>query len=185
VRLGRTFFARPAPEVARALLGQVVVRVDGGVRRAARIVEAEAYHGLEDQASHARAGPTPRAAIMWGPPGVAYVYLIYGRSHCLNVVTGQPGQPSAVLIRAGEPLEGCLHSTRGPGNLCQALHVTRERHDGMDLSGDELFFESGPAPARVVATRRVHIDSAGPRWVRRRWRFIDGHSPWVSAASVR
>ena len=77
-RLSRAFYARDAPEVARALLGQVLVHQDGAVRRAARIVETEAYHGPDDRASHARAGPTPRAAIMFGPPGVAYVYLIYG-----------------------------------------------------------------------------------------------------------
>jgi len=169
-RLGRAFFSRPAPVVARALLGQVLVRQDGGVRRTARIVEAEAYHGPEDRASHARAGPTPRAAIMWGPPGVAYVYLIYGTSFCLNVVTGEPGEPSAVLLRAAEPLTGCLHSTRGPGNLCRALGVTRARHDGLDLTaGDELWLTPG----------------AGPRWAARRWRFSEAGSPFVSGPRRR
>jgi DNA-3-methyladenine glycosylase len=180
-RLPAAFFARPAPVVARALLGQILVRMDRGVRRAARIVEAEAYHGPGDQASHARRGPTPRAAIMFGPAGVAYVYLIYGTSHCLNVVTGRPGEPSAVLLRAAEPLEGCLHSTRGPGNLCRALAVTRARHDGMDLGGDELFLEAGaPGVGRVVATPRVNVASAGPPWTGRRWRFALAGSRWVS-----
>src|SRR5690348_833988 len=96
-RLDRAFYGRGARAVARALLGKVLVHVDGGVRRAARIVETEAYHGPGDLASHARAGPTPRAAIMFGPPGVAYVYLIYGTSHCVNIVTGPEGFPSAVL----------------------------------------------------------------------------------------
>jgi DNA-3-methyladenine glycosylase len=186
VILGPAFFRRPAPEVARDLLGKVLVRVDGGVRRAARLVEVEAYHGPRDRASHARAGPTPRAAIMFGPPGVAYVYLIYGRSHCLNVVTGEPGEPSAVLLRAAEPLEGCLHSTRGPGNLCRALGVTRARHDGMDLSGAELFLVDAPPPgARVLATPRVGVASAGPAWARRRWRFVVAGSPWVSGPRPR
>jgi DNA-3-methyladenine glycosylase len=179
------FFARPAPEVARALLGKVLVRVDGGVRRAARIVEAEAYHGPDDRASHARRGPTPRAAIMFGPAGVAYVYLIYGRSHCLNVVTGAPGEPSAVLLRAAEPLAGCLHPPRGPGNLCRALAVTRERHDGMVLEGAELFLLDGPPPARVVVTPRVGVEAAGPRWARRRWRFAVAGSRWVSGPGAR
>ncbi len=179
-RLPPSFFARPAPEVARDLLGAVLVRVDGGVRRSARLVETEAYHGPGDRASHAARGPTPRAAIMFGPPGVAYVYLIYGRSHCLNVVTGLPGEPSAVLLRAAEPLEGCLHSTRGPGNLCRALAVTRARHDGMDLGGAELYLLAGPPPARVRATPRIHVDAAGPRAARRRWRFVDAGSRWVS-----
>jgi DNA-3-methyladenine glycosylase len=180
VRLATAFFRRPAPEVARDLVGAVLVRVDGGVRRAVRLVEAEAYHGPRDRASHARNGPTPRSAIMFGPPGVAYVYLIYGRSHCLNVVTGEPGEPSAVLLRAGEPLENCLHPPRGPGNLCRALAVTRERHDGLDLSGAELFLEAGAPPARVVAARRVGVESAGA-WAARRWRFLDPSSRWVSA----
>ena len=178
--LGPGFFRRPAPAVARDLLGKVVVRIDGGVRRAARLVEVEAYHGPRDRASHARRGPTPRAAIMYGPPGVAYVYLIYGTSHCLNVVTGEPGEPSAVLLRAAEPLSACLHSTRGPGNLCRALAVTRARHDGMDLSGPELFLEDGPPPPRVIATPRVNVDGAGPAWAGRRWRFVAAGSPWVS-----
>ncbi|MBL0276984.1 MAG: DNA-3-methyladenine glycosylase [Anaeromyxobacter sp.] len=180
--LGPDFFRRPAPEVARDLLGQVLVRVDGGVRRAARLVEVEAYHGPRDRASHARNGPTPRSAIMFGPPGVAYVYLIYGQSHCLNLVTGRCGEPSAVLLRAGEPLEGCLHSTRGPGNLCRALGVTRQRHDGLDLSGAELFLEAGPPTpaARVLSTPRVNVEAAGPPWAGRRWRFLVAGSPWVS-----
>ena len=179
--LGPAFFRRPAPEVARALLGKVLVRVDGGVVRAARLVEVEAYHGPRDRASHARRGPTPRAAIMFGPPGVAYVYLIYGRSHCMNVVTGPEGFPSAVLIRAAEPVTGCLHSTRGPGNLCRALAVTRERHDGMDLSGPELHLLDAPPPSgRVLTTPRVGVESAGPAWARRRWRFLLAGSPWVS-----
>lgn len=176
------FFRRPAPEVARDLVGKVLVRIDGrsGLRRAARLVELEAYHGARDRASHARGGPTPRAAIMYGPPGVAYVYLIYGLSHCLNVVTGEPGEPSAVLVRAAEPLTGCLHSTRGPGNLCRALDVTRARHDGMVLGGAELFIEDGPPPARVAATARINVAFAGPTWARRRWRFVDAGSAFLS-----
>jgi DNA-3-methyladenine glycosylase len=183
--LPAAFFARPAPLVARDLLGKVLVRVDGATRRAARIVEAEAYHGADDQASHARRGPTLRAAIMYGPPGVAYVYLIYGRSHCLNLVTGSPGEPSAVLLRAAEPVEGCLHSTRGPGNLCRALGVTRERHDGMVLGGAELLLLDGPPPGRIAATPRVNVEAAGPRWARRRWRFAVAGSEWVSGPRVR
>src|SRR6266540_983680 len=149
-KLPRAFYARDTRAVARALLGKVLVHVDGGVRRAARIVETEAYHGPRDRASHARAGPTLRAGIMFGPPGVAYVYLIYGRSHCLNVVTGPEGFPSAVLLRAAEPLEGCLHSTRGPGNLCRALAVTREGDNGRDLAGVVLFVEDAPRPRESI-----------------------------------
>jgi DNA-3-methyladenine glycosylase len=188
VRLDRAFFARPAPLVARDLLGAVLVHLDGGVRRAARLVETEAYHGPLDQASHARRGPTRRAGIMFGGPGVAYVYVIYGSHACMNVVTGAPGQPSAVLLRAAEPLQGCLHATRGPGNLCRALAITRPRHDGLDLSGATLFLERAgpPGPARrVIATPRVNVASAGPRWAARRWRFLLAPSDWISGPDRR
>jgi DNA-3-methyladenine glycosylase len=184
VRLGRAFFARDTRAVARDLLGKVLVHVDGGVRRAARIVETEAYHGPGDRASHARFGPTRRAAVMFGPPGHAYVYLVYGRSHCVNVVTGREGFPAAVLLRAGEPVEGCLHSTRGPGNLCRALAITRA-HDGLDLADGALFVEDAPPPAeRVSSGRRVNVDYAGP-WAEKPWRYALSGNPWVSKPSVR
>jgi DNA-3-methyladenine glycosylase len=185
-RLQRAFFARPAPLVARELLGARLVHLDHGVRRAVRVVEVEAYHGPLDRASHAFRGPTPRAAIMFGGAGVAYVYAIYGQHFCLNVVTGAPGEPSAVLLRAAEPIEGCLHSTRGPGNLCRALAITRDRHDGLDLGGGELFFERDlRPPGRVLTTPRVNVDGAGPRWAARRWRFLLAGSGWVSGPAVR
>jgi DNA-3-methyladenine glycosylase len=180
MKLGRAFYARDTRAVARELLGKVLVHLDGGVRRAARIVETEAYHGPEDRASHARFGPTRRAAVMFGEPGRAYVYLIYGRSHCMNVVTGAPGFPAAVLLRAGEPVEGCYHSTRGPGNLCRALAIRRERDDGRDLTGDDLFVEDAPPPPeRILAGRRVNVDYAGP-WAERPWRYALAGSAWVS-----
>jgi len=179
-RLPRAFYGRDARTVARALLGKVLVRLDGGVRRAARVVETEAYHGLRDGASHARFGPTKRARVMFGRPGVAYVYLIYGTSHCMNVVTGEEGVPSAVLIRAAEPLEGCLHSTRGPGNLCRALGIRREADDGRDLGGGVLFFEDAPRPPeRVRRTPRVNVHYAGP-WAEKPWRFLLDGSAWVT-----
>jgi DNA-3-methyladenine glycosylase len=185
-RLERAFFARPAPLVARELLGQRLVHLDQGVRREARIVEAEAYHGPLDRASHAFRGPTPRAGIMFGGAGVAYVYVIYGQHGCLNVITGAPGQPSAVLLRAAEPLAGCLHSTRGPGNLCRALAIGRGRHNGLDLGGATLFFERDPAPiGRIVATPRVNVASAAPPWAGRRWRFLLADSDWISGPDRR
>jgi DNA-3-methyladenine glycosylase len=179
-RLPLAFYARDTRRVARDLLGKVLVHVDRGVRRAVRIVETEAYHGPRDRASHARFGPTPRAAIMFGPPGYAYVYLIYGRSHCMNVVTGPEGFPSAVLIRAGEPLEGCRHDTRGPGNLCRALGIRRELDNARDLTGEVLFLEDAPSPTeRVLASRRVNVPYAGS-WADRPWRYLLAESPWVS-----
>jgi DNA-3-methyladenine glycosylase len=179
-RLPRAFYARDTRAVAKELLGKHLVHVDGGVRRVARIVETEAYHGPDDRASHARFGPTRRAAVMFGGPGVAYVYVIYGTSHCMNVVTGPEGFPAAVLLRAGEPVEGCVHSTRGPGNLCRALGIRREHDDGRDLTGDDLFVEDAPPPAeRVLSGRRVNVDYAGP-WSEKPWRYALAGNPWVS-----
>jgi DNA-3-methyladenine glycosylase len=189
-KLPRAFFARDARAVARALLGKVLVHADGGARRAVRIVETEAYHGPDDEASHARFGPTRRAAIMFGDPGVAYVYLIYGVSHCFNVVTGRAGFASAVLVRGGEPLEGCLHETCGPGNLCRALGIRRDVHNGLDLTGDLLYVEEAAAPReRVIASPRVNVDFAGI-WAEKPWRyslvgnrFVSKPWPWARKRS--
>jgi DNA-3-methyladenine glycosylase len=178
-KLARAFYARDTRAVARDLVGKILVHRDGGVLRAARIVETEAYHGPDDRASHARFGRTARADIMFGPPGVAYVYIIYGRSHCMNVVTGPEGFPAAVLLRAGEPVEGCLHSTRGPGNLCRALAIRRAHDNGRDLTGDDLYLLDAPRPARVVTSPRVNVRYAG-RWAKKPWRYALAGSPWVS-----
>jgi DNA-3-methyladenine glycosylase len=184
-RLPPAFFDRDTRVVARALLGKVLVHQDGRVRRAARIVETEAYHGPRDRASHARAGPSPRAAVMFGPPGRAYVYRVYGLHHCMNVVTGPEGFPAAVLVRAAEPLEGCLHSTRGPGNLCRALRIDAGRHGGADLAIGPVWIEDAPRPpGRIVRTPRVGVDFAGPS-ARHPWRFLLPGSPWVSGPRFR
>ncbi|HVR61732.1 MAG TPA: DNA-3-methyladenine glycosylase, partial [Polyangia bacterium] len=130
----RDFYARPTATVARELLGKLLVRrrADGGAR-VARIVEVEAYLGVRDAASHARRGPTPRAAIMFGPPGFLYVYLIYGMHHCLNLVTEADGTAGAVLVRAAEPVTGFEGGDgrapgrgllSGPGKVCAALEIT-------------------------------------------------------------
>jgi DNA-3-methyladenine glycosylase len=165
-RLSRAFFARDTLIVARDLLGQRLVRVLDGARLSGRIVEVEAYVGEGDQASHARFGRTERNAPMYGPPGHAYVYFVYGMHHCLNVVTGREGYPAAVLIRALEPLEGIEgmrarrggrpdpQLTSGPARLCQALDVGRQ-FDGADLCAPDalLFLERDAAmPDDAVAT---------------------------------
>ncbi len=184
-RLPLSFYARDTRVVARELLGKILVHQDGETRRAARIVETEAYHGPRDRASHARFGPTPRAAVMFGPPGRSYVYLVYGMSHCMNVVTGPDGFPGAVLVRGAEPVEGCLHATRGPGNLCRALAIRRDTHSGLDLRGPVLWIEDAPKPPeRVVRTPRVGVDFAGA-WARRPWRFALLGSPGVSGPKIR
>jgi DNA-3-methyladenine glycosylase len=184
-RLPRSFFARDTRLVARDLVGKLLVHQDGPTRRAARIVETEAYHGPADRASHARFGPTPRAAVMFGPAGHAYVYRIYGLHHCMNVVTGPEGFPAAVLLRAAEPVSGCLHSTRGPGNLCRALRIDSRRHSGLDLQGGAIWLEDAPPPAgRIVRTPRVGVEHAGS-WALRPWRFVLAGSPWASSRRIR
>ncbi len=178
-KLTHEFYARDTRTVARDLIGKVLVHRNGGVLRAARIVETEAYHGPDDRASHARFGRTARADIMFGPPGVAYVYLVYGQSHCMNVVTGPEGFPSAVLLRAAEPVEGCLHSTRGPGNLCRALGILRAHDNGRDLTGDDLYLLDAPRAGRVVTGPRVNVHYAGS-WAARPWRYALAGNEWVS-----
>jgi DNA-3-methyladenine glycosylase len=176
-RLERAFYARDTRVVARELLGKLLVRG----RRRARIVETEAYHGLDDAASHGHGGPTPRSAIMFGPAGFAYVYLIYGMWSCLNVVTGDVGVPSAVLIRAaalaggGDPREAA-----GPGKLCRALGIDRALNGADLVAGDALWIaDDGAAAGAVRRGPRVGVPYAG-EWAARPWRYwIAGH-PAVS-----
>jgi DNA-3-methyladenine glycosylase len=187
VRLPRSFFARPAEEVAPDLLGRVVVRVFAdGSRAAARIVEVEAY-GPNDPASHAFRGRTARNAVMFGPPGHLYVYFTYGMHHCMNAVTGRDGEGAAVLLRAAEPVEGAdaMVARRarqrlpdlcsGPGRLTQAFGVDR-RHDGEDLvAGAEIWVEDGPRPEAVATGSRVGVHETS-----RAWRFWIEGNPFVS-----
>lgn len=184
--LPRAFFARPTAEVARALLGRRLVRrhPDGRVA-VATLVEVEAYLGPEDAASHARFGPTPRAAIMFGPPGHLYVYLVYGVHHCLNVVAHPPGGVGAVLLRAAASDDLPASALRGPGKLAHALALTRD-DDGLDLTrrGATVWLAEGPAPPRVQRSPRVGVGYAG-RWAARRLRFLIPGHPAVSGPGPR
>ena len=166
--------------VAQELLGHWMGRRVDGVCRIGRIVETEAYLGPHDRASHSSKGCTPRNRSMFGPPGHAYVYLIYGMHHCLNVVTEPEGFGAAVLLRALEPIRHLPGNTRGPGLLCRALSVNRSL-DGADLLGDTLFLaEPGtPAPFKIVKTPRVGVGYAGA-WARRLLRFHIRDNTWVS-----
>src|SRR5688572_15254675 len=137
-KLPRDFYDRDTIEVAKDLLGKHLVHVSGGVERVGRIVEVEAYLGPHDLAAHSAKGLTPRTKPMFGPPGHAYVYLIYGIYHCMNVVTQPEGKAAAVLIRALEPVQNIVGSTKGPGLLCRALAINRS-HTGHDLVGEDLF----------------------------------------------
>ncbi len=185
-KLPRAFFARNTLAIARELIGMQLVHDDGRAVRAGRIVETEAYLGPRDLAAHSSRGRTARTEVMFGPPGHAYVYFIYGFWNCLNVVTGAAGVPHAVLVRALEPLEGITDRTWGPGLLCRALHIDR-RLNGVDLAGDVLWLERAPAraaPARIARSTRIGVDYAG-EWARRPWRFFDHASAYVSTAPAR
>jgi DNA-3-methyladenine glycosylase len=179
-RLPRAFFDRDTARVAEELIGRLVVRNLEGRWRVGRIVETEAYVGPHDLASHSRRGPTPSNRSMFGPPGHAYVYQIYGLHHCLNVVTEPEGHGSAVLLRAIEPICGIDGRTQGPGLVCRALGVDR-RLDGVDLGGEVLWLadpEVRPTGS-VVRSRRIGIDYAGA-WARRLLRFHLRGNPFVS-----
>ncbi len=179
MRFARDFYAQPARDVAVQLLGARLVRkLPDGSEAVGRIVEVEAYIGPQDLACHAAKGRTARTEVMFGPPGHAYVYFVYGMHHCFNVVTDHVGHAAAVLVRAIEPVSGIEGPTNGPARLCKTLGIDRSLN-GADLCGDEIFLQSGAAPRRVVATARIGVDYAG-RWARRRLRFIDPDSAWVS-----
>ncbi len=175
--LPRAFYARPAIEVAPELLGRYLVRTVDGERRVGRIVEVEAYLGSHDRAAHSSRGVTPRTRVMFGPPGHAYVYLIYGLHHCMNVVVDQEGEGAAILIRALEPVHGIHARTQGPALLCKALDIDR-RLNAYDLSGPELFVAEPEEmqPFKIVRRPRIGVDYAGA-WARRLLRFyIQGNS---------
>jgi DNA-3-methyladenine glycosylase len=198
--LPRDFYDRPALEVARELIGTVLVRrLQDGAVLAGRIVETEAYTGPEDQANHASRGRTDRNAVMFGPPGRAYLYLVYGIHWCLNAVTGQEGFPAAVLLRAIEPLDGWdrirahrakarkdTDLTSGPGKLCQALAIDGELN-GADLCQRDsgLWIEDRGLPAgAIVAAPRVGVDYAGA-WAQEPFRFCEEGNPYVSVRPKR
>ncbi len=172
--LPRRFFARNTVVVARALLGQLLVHETPEGRLVGRIVETEAYRGTGDPASHAHRR-TARSAIMFGRPGVAYVYFSYGAHYCLNVVTEGKSRPGAVLLRALEPLEGIERAARvaaGPGRLTACMAVGPE-HNGADLTTPPLYLAHGRGRrGRIVAGPRIGINVA----VARPWRFgLEAH----------
>ena len=199
--LSRDFYARPTLDVARALIGKVLVHETAAGSAAGVIVETEAYIGEADPACHAAPGPTARNAPLYGPPGIAYVYLNYGIHYLVNAVTESEGSPAAVLIRALEPLEGealmrrrrargtgrasreftRAELCRGPGNLTRALGITL-RDNLTDLTGRVLRIEDRRLPARDVAwTPRIGI-AVG---VESEWRCVAVGSDAVSGRVSR
>jgi DNA-3-methyladenine glycosylase len=182
--LVRKFYERSPDEVARALLGKILVHDRQGERLAGRIAEAEAYLGLSDPASHAFTGLSPYNAVLFGPPGYADVYLIYGLHYCLNVSCLPDGKAGGVLIRAVDPMEGMATMARlrglpedasaksltgGPGRLCQAFGIDRATHHGIDVTrsvSSLQILDDGHRPKRVEVTARIGIRKAADQPLR-------------------
>ena len=196
IALDRSFFVHNPRRVARELLGKVLVRNAATGRITARIVEVEAYLGKNDPAAHSAAGNTARTSVLFGPPGFAYVYFIYGNHYCLNVSCEPDGRAGGVLFRALEPISGIKamaeargievrtdkdlrNLTSGPGRLCAAFCITRARDNGCDLtsSASSLWIgDDGFRARRVSITRRIGIVKAAERPLRY---FLTGN-PFVS-----
>jgi len=187
-KLHRSFYARPTLEVARDLLGKYLVYHSPQGKLSARIVEVEAYIGTDDPACHASKGRTKRNAIMFGPPGFAYIYFVYGMYHCLNFVTEPEGFPAAVLLRAAEPELGLdimrslspgkrgNHLLDGPGKCCRSFGLTRDQN-GLDLTGDRMYLEDHA----IVTVNTGRSPRIGVKvGTNRQWRFYDKDSQAVS-----
>jgi DNA-3-methyladenine glycosylase len=198
--LPREFFNRDPVTVGRELLGKLLIRREGRRLLAGRVVEDEAYLGVEDPAAHAYSGRTPRNSVLFGPPGHAYVYFIYGNHYCLNVSCMPEGHAGCVLLRAMEPVFGLAAMARargleltatprptllrliasGPGRMSQALGITRLRDNDKDFTapGSDLWFaDDGYRPERIAATPRVGIRKA----IEQPLRFVIAGNPFVSA----
>lgn len=176
--LTRDFYSRSPEVVARAMLGKLLVRHLKGERLTGRIIEVEAYLGLSDPASHAARGLTPNNAVLFGPPGHAHVYFIYGMYYCFNVACHVEGEAGGVLIRALDPLDGLRTMARlrglsenakpklltgGPGRLCQAFGITRKTHNGLDVTSPNSpiqIADDDVRPVGVQITPRIGISKA-------------------------
>lgn len=212
--LPREFYDRDARVVSKELLGKVLVRTLPHPSKSGRnvghphvlvgrIVENEAYLGVSDPAAHSAAGKTPRNAVLFGPPGHAYVYFIYGNHYCLNVSCLPEGNAGCVLIRALEPLSGIEDMVRlrelkfkgvpqrpselrlltsGPGRLCQAMAITRESHNGADVTkrSDLYIADDGFRPQEIVSTPRIGITKA----VEEKLRYLIAGNAFVSGKRV-
>lgn len=186
----RAWFDRPAVEVAVDLLGMLLTHDSAEGRVAGRIVEVEAYQGPEDLAAHSARGMTSRNAVMFGPAGHLYVYLVYGLHQCANVVCGPGAKPEAVLLRAAQILEGeelargrrgdvpVTRLAAGPGNLGAAFGLDRSLNEA-DLLAGPVRLVPGEAPGRVERTPRIGVDYAG-EWAARPLRFSIANDPYRS-----
>jgi DNA-3-methyladenine glycosylase len=194
-KLRKSFYRRELLDVAKSLLGKILVKVDGKNILSGKIVEVEGYHGDFDKAAHSFRGITKRTEIMFETGGYLYVYFTYGAHHCCNVVTGKKGQGTAVLIRAVEPLSGIdsmiknrferklknnkeiFNLTNGPGKTCQAFGIDK-KHSGIDLTGNEIFILDGEEikSKDIGVSKRIGIT----RSVELPWRFFVKNNPYLS-----
>lgn len=201
IRLEHAFYNRDPRDVSHDLLGKILVRRQGRKLLKARVVEVEAYLGTDDPAAHAAAGRTPRNDVLFGPPGRAYVYFIYGNHWCFNISCLPDGIAGGVLFRALEPLEGIdamakargvtIRSTRdlrlltsGPGRLAEAFGITRARDNGKDLTSpksDLWLADDGATPPRVATTVRIGITKAANMPLR----YVIPGNPFVSGRKIR
>jgi DNA-3-methyladenine glycosylase len=175
-KLPRAFYDRDTILVAKELLGKHLIHQE----RIGRIVEVEAYLGPHDLAAHSARGLTERTKVMFGPPGHAYVYLIYGMYYCMNIVTEREGHASAVLLRAIEPVANIDGRTQGPGLLCKAMGIDK-RLNAHDLLSDDFYIAapSKPEAFTIVKRPRVGVDYA-KHWAKRHLRFYIKGNPFVS-----
>ena len=179
-KLPRSFYDSNTALVAQELLGKWLVHDADGLKRIGKIVEVEAYLGEHDLAAHSSKGLTERTKIMFGPPGHAYVYLIYGVHYCMNVVTEREGHASAVLLRALEPVKNLAGKTSGPGLLCRAMGINR-RLNAHDLLSDDFFIAEPEVAEKfsIVKRPRIGVDYAG-HWAKRLLRFYIKGNTFIS-----
>lgn len=179
-KLKRHFYDRSTIAVAKDLLGKYLIHHTGDKEQIGRIVEVEAYLGSHDLAAHSAKGLTPRTKIMYGPPGFSYIYLIYGMYYCMNIVTEAQGHPSAVLLRAIEPIKNISYRTQGPGLLCKAMNIDK-RLNGHDLCSDDFYIaeEKAPLPFTIIKKPRIGVDYA-KHWAKRLLRFYIKDNPFIS-----
>jgi len=191
--LPRSFYARTVLGVARDVIGKLLVHHTEAGTLVGRIVEAEAYRGPEDRAAHSFGGRrTERTEVMFGEPGLAYVFFVYGMHWHLNLVTTRVGAPHAVLLRAVEPVLGAelmaerrglpasnVNLTNGPGKLCQAFGIDRRQY-GVDLTRGALILSESDVPrGKLARSARIGVDYA-EAWAERPWRFFEQGNRWVS-----
>lgn len=179
-KLPRSFYNRDTVQVARDLLGKHLVLLREGVERRGKIVEVEAYIGAHDLAAHSSKGITPRTKVMYGPPGHAYVYLIYGMHYCMNVVTEPEGNGAAVLLRAVEPIANVDGNTKGPGLLCRAMGIDKHLN-GHDLLSDDFYVAEPPHGESFSIIERPRIGVAyAKHWAAELLRFYIDGNPFIS-----